>query len=130
MGFRPISCSGPGRASASVLDAAACPAGGARSDRKGFHHGQQHRQFQLFQLRRESSRPGTDGEQTILFDVLDARYRDMRPTIMLTNQGAEGLRGYLGDRTFDRVRETSKFVAFDWESYRPMARDEQQGATA
>lgn len=65
---------------------------------------------------------GTDGEQTILFDVLDARYREMRPTILLTNQGAEGLRGYLGDRTFDRLRETCRIVAFEWESYRPKAR--------
>jgi DNA replication protein DnaC len=65
---------------------------------------------------------GTEGEQTILFDILDARYRDMQPTILLTNQGAEGLRGYLGDRTFDRLRETCRIVAFEWESYRPKAR--------
>lgn len=65
---------------------------------------------------------GTEGEQTILFDVLDARYRDMQPTILLTNQGVEGLRGYLGDRTFDRLRETCRIVAFEWESYRPKAR--------
>lgn len=64
---------------------------------------------------------GTDGEQTILFDVLDARYREVKPTILLTNQGAEGLRSYLGDRTFDRLRETCRFVAFEWESYRPKA---------
>lgn len=65
---------------------------------------------------------GTEGEQTILFDVLDARYRDMQPTILLTNQGVDGLRGYLGDRTFDRLRETCRIVAFEWESYRPKAR--------
>lgn len=64
---------------------------------------------------------GTDGEQTILFDVLDARYREVKPTILLTNQGTEGLRSYLGDRTFDRLRETCRFVAFEWESYRPKA---------
>lgn len=64
---------------------------------------------------------GTDGEQTILFDVLDARYRNMRSTILLTNQGADGLRSYLGDRTFDRLRETCRFVPFEWESYRPKA---------
>lgn len=67
---------------------------------------------------------GTDGEQTILFDVLDARYRALKPTILLTNQDAEGLKGYLGERTFDRLRETCKLVAFEWESYRPTARKE------
>jgi DNA replication protein DnaC len=68
---------------------------------------------------------GTDGEQTILFDVLDLRYRNVKPTILLTNQDSEGLKSYLGERSFDRLRETCRLVAFDWESYRPQARKEQ-----
>lgn len=67
---------------------------------------------------------GTDGEQTILFDLLDSRYRDMRPTILLTNQDKAGFKTYIGDRTFDRLTETSRWVAFDWDSYRPTARKE------
>lgn len=67
---------------------------------------------------------GTDGEQTVLFDVLDRRYREVKPTILLTNQDAEGLKTYLGERTFDRLRETCRLVAFEWESYRPTARKE------
>lgn len=65
---------------------------------------------------------GTDGEQTILFDVLDRRYREMKPTIFLTNQDADGMKQFIGERTFDRLREVSRWVAFDWESYRPQAR--------
>lgn len=64
---------------------------------------------------------GTEGEQNTMFDVLDGRYREMRPTILLTNQDAEGLKAYLGERTFDRLRETSRFVPFNWESRRPAA---------
>lgn len=67
---------------------------------------------------------GTDGEQTIIFDVLDRRYRDMKPTILLTNQDSAGLRQYIGDRCFDRLRESSRWYTFDWESYRPQARKE------
>lgn len=67
---------------------------------------------------------GTDGEQTILFDILDRRYRDMQPTIILTNQDVKGLQDYIGERTFDRLREVSRLVTFDWESYRPVARKE------
>lgn len=67
---------------------------------------------------------GTDGEQTILFELLDARYRAMKPSILLTNQNKDGLKGFVGERTFDRLVETSKWVAFDWESYRPTARKE------
>lgn len=69
---------------------------------------------------------GTEGEQTIMFDVLDMRYRSVKPSILLTNQNSEGLKGYLGERTFDRLRETCKLIEFDWESYRPQARKEAQ----
>lgn len=69
---------------------------------------------------------GTEGEQTLLFELLDARYRAMQPTILLTNQDKAGLKTFVGDRTFDRLVETSRWVAFDWESYRPTARKEAQ----
>lgn len=67
---------------------------------------------------------GTDGEQTILFELLDERYRNMAPSILLTNQDKNGLKTFLGERTYDRLTETSRWVAFDWESYRPTARRE------
>ena len=65
---------------------------------------------------------GTDGEQNLLFEVMDRRYSGMRPTILLTNQDKEGLKTFVGDRVYDRLRETSRWVAFDWPSYRPTAR--------
>lgn len=65
---------------------------------------------------------GTDGEQTIIFDVLDRRYREMRPVILITNQDRDGLKAFVGERVFDRLRETARWVAFDWESYRAQAR--------
>lgn len=61
---------------------------------------------------------GTDGEQTILFDVLDRRYREVKPTLILTNQDQRGLREFVGDRTFDRLIETCRWVPFDWPSHR------------
>lgn len=67
---------------------------------------------------------GTDGEQTILFDVLDRRYRDMMPSIFLTNQDKKGFKDFIGERTFDRLTETARWVPFDWASYRPTARKE------
>jgi DNA replication protein DnaC len=69
---------------------------------------------------------GTDGEQTIVTEVLDRRYAGMRPTIILTNQNRDGLKGYLGDRAYDRLTETSRWVKFDWPSYRPTARAERR----
>jgi DNA replication protein DnaC len=67
---------------------------------------------------------GTDNEQSLIFDVLDRRYRDMRPSILLTNQDKAGFRGFVGDRVFDRLTETGRWVSFDWGSYRTKARTE------
>jgi DNA replication protein DnaC len=67
---------------------------------------------------------GTDGEQTIIFDVLDRRYREMMPTILLTNQDKKGFKEFIGERSFDRLVETSRWVPFDWDSYRATARKE------
>lgn len=61
---------------------------------------------------------GTEGEQVILFDVINRRYRDLMPTILLTNLGAKGMKEFLGERAFDRLREGGVWVAFDWESHR------------
>jgi DNA replication protein DnaC len=65
---------------------------------------------------------GTDGEQTIIFDILDRRYRDMLPSILLTNQDKAGLKTFIGERAFDRLTESCKWVPFDWPSYRSQAR--------
>jgi DNA replication protein DnaC len=67
---------------------------------------------------------GTDGEQTVIFDVLDRRYRQMRPTIFITNQDKAGFISFIGERSFDRLKQTAKWVSFDWASYRPTARKE------
>lgn len=61
---------------------------------------------------------GTDAEQITLFDIIDKRYRDMMPTILLTNQNKAGMKEFLGDRSFDRLREGGIWVTFDWQSQR------------
>lgn len=66
----------------------------------------------------------TDGEKTLIFEVLDRRYRQLMPTILLTNQSKSGLKDFLGERAFDRLTETAKWVVFDWPSYRAQARKE------
>jgi len=61
---------------------------------------------------------GTDGEQVILFSVLDRRYRDARPTILLTNLASEDFAGFVGPRIADRLREGGAWLRLDWESHR------------
>lgn len=71
---------------------------------------------------------GTDGERAILFDVLDRRYRAMRPVILMTNLGKDEFRAAIGERVFDRLTETARWLPFDWPSYRAAARREMRDA--
>jgi len=66
---------------------------------------------------------GTDSEQNIIFEVLDKRYAAMLPTILITNQDKAGFSQFVGERVFDRPTETSRWVPFDWPSYRATARN-------
>jgi DNA replication protein DnaC len=55
----------------------------------------------------------------MLFDVLNARYANQRPTILIGNLTADELEEYLGERIMDRLLESgSAVVPFTWESYR------------
>lgn len=69
---------------------------------------------------------GTESEQNTMFQILDRRYRDRKPVILMANLKPAELQALLGDRLFDRLREVSRVVLFDWESYRPTARKEAQ----
>lgn len=65
---------------------------------------------------------GSETEKLILFDILNERYERRKPTIILSNHEAHEVRGYLGDRIFDRLKEDGgEYIAFDWESYRGKA---------
>lgn len=71
---------------------------------------------------------GTDGERAIVFDVMDRRYREMRPTILMTNLDKDAFREAVGDRVYDRLTEVGRWIPFDWDSYRPQARKELRDA--
>jgi DNA replication protein DnaC len=62
---------------------------------------------------------GTETEKIILFEILNGRYEQVRPTIVISNLLEAELNNYLGARVVDRLREGGGAVlAFDWESYR------------
>ncbi len=62
---------------------------------------------------------GSDNEQQILFAVINGRYEEMRPTIVISNLDLDGVGAYLGERVFDRLRENGgRALKFDWDSKR------------
>ncbi|OOF68310.1 ATP-binding protein [Rodentibacter caecimuris] len=62
---------------------------------------------------------GTDAEKIILFEIINERYEQMRPTIIISNLTETELNNYVGERIIDRMREgKGAVIKFDWESYR------------
>lgn len=65
---------------------------------------------------------GSDTEKNILFEVVNRRYQDMKPTILVTNLAVDALEKFAGERVIDRMRENGGMLAvFDWESRRASA---------
>lgn len=62
---------------------------------------------------------GTEFEKNFLFDILNERYEKRKPTLLLSNLTPAEVKGFLGERVYDRLREDGgKCIAFDWDSYR------------
>lgn len=62
---------------------------------------------------------GTDTERLALWEAINGRYENMRPTILVSNLTPPEMAGYVGDRVIDRMRENGGAVlAFTWESFR------------
>jgi len=62
---------------------------------------------------------GSDTERMLMFSILNERYNQLKPTLLISNLAREPLEQYLGERAFDRMREGGgRMVTFDWESYR------------
>ena len=48
---------------------------------------------------------GTDAEKVALFEVINGRYEAMKPTIVISNLNVDGMKKYLDERGYDRLRE-------------------------
>lgn len=61
----------------------------------------------------------TEFEQATLFNVINGRYEQQRPTLVISNLMPDELEKSLGDRVMDRLRENGGIcLVFDWESAR------------
>lgn len=58
-------------------------------------------------------------ERETLFRVLDRRYANLRPVVLVTNLNPSELQKFLGQALIDRMGEAGgKFLRFDWPSHR------------
>lgn len=62
---------------------------------------------------------GSDTERMYLFEVINRRYENMLPTVIVSNLDADRLSAELGERTIDRLREDGgRLLKFSGESWR------------
>ena len=62
---------------------------------------------------------GTTYEDLLVFKIINERYKQVKPTIMISNLDRAPLIERLGERIYDRMQEGGgATVCFNWESYR------------
>ena len=73
----------------------------------------------LLVLDEVGSQFGSDTEKLFIFDIIDGRYQDMKPTILISNLDIDGIKECIGERCVDRLREGGgMMIAFNWKSLR------------
>lgn len=60
----------------------------------------------------------SENEMTILTDILNQRYENMLPTVVIGNLTITELVTILGERAIDRLREGGRVLSFTWNSRR------------
>lgn len=62
---------------------------------------------------------GSDVEKMILFEIINCRYENLKPTILMSNLPKEELATFVGERVMDRMNDGGGCtLTFTWESYR------------
>jgi DNA replication protein DnaC len=62
---------------------------------------------------------GTETEKILIYQMINGRYEEVMPTIMISNYTENDLIDYIGLRCMDRMKEGGGVVVpFDWGSYR------------
>jgi len=62
---------------------------------------------------------GSDAERMFMFDIINTRYDNLKPTLMISNLNLESIKQTLGEQVVDRLREDGgKVLIFDFESQR------------
>ena len=64
------------------------------------------------------SQYGSDSEKIIISEIINNRYNNILPTIIIGNITMSEAQDYMGARVIDRLKDAGKILVFDWKSYR------------
>lgn len=66
---------------------------------------------------------GTETERLLMFEIINRRYENVKPTVVLSNLTLAEIAQVMGERVVDRLREGGGFaIEFNWGSYRERSR--------
>ena len=62
---------------------------------------------------------GSETEKILFYQIINGRYDNVLPTVLISNLTAKELELFVGERCYDRTKEGAGAVlSFDWDSYR------------
>lgn len=62
---------------------------------------------------------GTEAEKLLIYEVINGRYENYRPTILISNLTYKEMKEYIGARSVDRLKNRDgHIIVMDWESWR------------
>lgn len=62
---------------------------------------------------------GSEAEKVLFYQIINGRYDNVLPTILISNLTKDELTHFVGERCFDRLKEgAGAILTFEWESYR------------
>lgn len=75
-------------------------------------------QYGLLILDEIDAKPDRENANMLLTEVINRRYNEEKPVVVITNQPFDNLAKFVGDRVDDRLHENAFVCSFDWPSFR------------
>lgn len=75
-------------------------------------------QYSVLILDEIDAKPDRENANLLLNEVINRRYNEEKPVVVITNQPFDSLAKFVGDRVDDRLHENAYVCSFDWPSFR------------
>lgn len=75
-------------------------------------------QYDILIIDEVDAKRTTESANLLFNEVINRRYAENKPVIIITNQAMEGLAQFVGDRVADRLHENAFICSFNWASAR------------
>lgn len=75
-------------------------------------------QYDVLILDEIDAKPDRENANLLLTEVINRRYNEEKPVVVITNQPFDNLAKFVGDRVDDRLHENAYVCSFDWPSFR------------